>query len=232
MGFKTTGVRVEVVEFNGRRYRRYPDSPRKVHRRYFSRSGGLLHRDVWAFHNGPIPAGCDIHHKNEDTGDNRIENLECVSRREHLRKHEVATRAWAESVEAKEHLARIRPLAAEWHSSPEGLAWHRQHSENTQWFRQNSDWRERREPVHRTCTQCGESFQSRNTKQRYCSGKCVSAAHRAKIRAEVLRTPRTCIECGGTFYTVQTKQKYCTSKCKQRVATRNFRTRAGVQSDS
>jgi len=34
-----------------------------------------LHRDVWEAANGPIPPGCQIHHRNGDKTDYRLENL-------------------------------------------------------------------------------------------------------------------------------------------------------------
>lgn len=42
---------------------------------------------VWESHHGPVPAGWIIHHKNEDRLDNRIENLEAMSRSDHKRHH-------------------------------------------------------------------------------------------------------------------------------------------------
>ena len=45
----------------------------------------LMHRYVWEKENGKIPKGWDIHHKNENKADNRIENLECLPKSEHTR---------------------------------------------------------------------------------------------------------------------------------------------------
>lgn len=61
---------------------------------YFSNSGYLytvtraiqpcpVHRGCWEAHHGPIPNGWIVHHINGDIQDNRIENLACMSRRDH-----------------------------------------------------------------------------------------------------------------------------------------------------
>lgn len=47
---------------------------------------------VWILAHGPIPAGFDVHHKNEDPTDDRLENLECLSEVEHGRLHMMGNR--------------------------------------------------------------------------------------------------------------------------------------------
>lgn len=44
-----------------------------------------LHRDIWEFHNGPIPEGWDIHHKDENKMHNELTNFECLPKAEHTR---------------------------------------------------------------------------------------------------------------------------------------------------
>src|SRR2546422_281808 len=105
-------MRVETVTFNGRKYRRYPESSNKAHRRYFGRAGHRLHRDVWEHWNGPIPAGHHIHHRDGNSGNNELSNLELVLASQHMGMHKRQADL--------EHLARIRPLAAKWHKSKEG----------------------------------------------------------------------------------------------------------------
>lgn len=52
----------------------------------------LRSRVIWEGHNGPIPRGKIIHHKDHDTLNDEIENLSCLTRAEHLREHREWTR--------------------------------------------------------------------------------------------------------------------------------------------
>lgn len=42
---------------------------------------------VWELQNGPVPAGHVVHHKNENTLDDTLENLELQSRTDHIETH-------------------------------------------------------------------------------------------------------------------------------------------------
>jgi hypothetical protein len=55
---------------------------------YMAKTDGyrtLLHRDIWEFHNGKIPEGWDIHHRDEDKTHNEISNFECLPKSEHTK---------------------------------------------------------------------------------------------------------------------------------------------------
>lgn len=47
----------------------------------------LMHRFVWESVNGKIPYGFDIHHIDNNRANNKIENLECLSKSDHTRKY-------------------------------------------------------------------------------------------------------------------------------------------------
>ena len=61
-------------------YKLQPDGTRK-------RIGDYQHRIVWREAHGEIPPGYHIHHRNGDRTDNRLENLELMSWRQHGKIH-------------------------------------------------------------------------------------------------------------------------------------------------
>jgi hypothetical protein len=127
-------VPVETVVFNGITFRRYPESKNPAHQRYFKPGGywiqrgvQALHQEVWKAHNGPIPDGFHVHHKDGDAANNDISNLECISSARHQVEHAEERSVRGRSPKQLAHLEAIRPLAAEWHRSEAGREWHRQH---------------------------------------------------------------------------------------------------------
>jgi len=47
----------------------------------------LTHRAVWTALRGPLEPGQIVHHKDGDTSNNALRNLEAMSRREHITLH-------------------------------------------------------------------------------------------------------------------------------------------------
>src|SRR6516162_4814460 len=52
-----------------------------------SYAGGLLHREIWKTHCGPIPEGYDVHHIDDDPGNNQPSNLELKEHGSHTTHH-------------------------------------------------------------------------------------------------------------------------------------------------
>ena len=170
------GVVVEVQVFNGRRYRRYPESPRASHRRYFSRAGARLHRDVWEYHNGPVPDGFHVHHIDGDTTNNAIDNLACIPRSEHWAEHREDRVRAGRSIRQLEHLERIREKAAGWHKSDEGRQWHREHAKTSL----AKAWAAPRvyPDIEKACFWCGAIFTAHTNRAKFCSPTCQNAESR------------------------------------------------------
>jgi len=87
--YMKNGTPIEAQEFDGKLYRRYPGH------RYFGRNktkdegtGVIrLHRAVWEYYHGEIPKGFAIHHKDHNTENNDISNLQMISFKEHMSYH-------------------------------------------------------------------------------------------------------------------------------------------------
>lgn len=230
------------VEFRGVTYRRNPNGQQRAHRVYYLAPRGsgrdYLHRDIWRHHHPGeiIPDGWHVHHEDDDPFNNDPANLVPLSHGEHMREH-----AGECSDRQREHLDTIRHLAVEWHRSPEGIAWHREHGKRS--------W-DNREPLEqRQCVECGEDFEAWASRSRYCSRKCIARAHRRSGRyletatcpqcgetftrsrhtkrpetcgrrcAGALRRDRTqqsvrvCQECGAAFHPAHHSAKYCSRRC-------------------
>ena len=113
--------------FLGRKYYRYPESNRRCHQKYYTRAGGkgLLHRDIWEHHNGPIPEGHHVHHRDGNTDNNDVSNLECLPGAEHFMLHSEDRKNHGLSQQNLEHMAEMREKAKLWHQSEEGREWHK-----------------------------------------------------------------------------------------------------------
>src|SRR3990167_2408703 len=204
----------KTVVFKGITYYLYPDSKRRSDRVYFSRQGKRLHRSVWEDAYGPIPEGQVIHHKNHDTLDNRLENLELVGRSEHARYHnQPGRRTWDLA-----HLGRIRPLAAAWHSSPEGIAWHQQHGREVA---------ASRVPVVAICQSCGKTYKTIHPSfGRFCSNNCKSAWRR---NSGIDDEQRVCPGCGQPFTVNRyARAQTCSRQCGAILRRHTLRDRAGL----
>jgi len=166
----------------------------------------LLHRRVWIEHNGPIPEDHQIHHINHDWADNRIENLELVERSAH-QSHHMKKRMECPDYKEKNrrHLENIREKASEWHSSPEGLAWHSENGKEA--------WRNR-EPEKTNCQSCGKEYESYfKSRSRFCSRSCQQKENykKHKITGE-------CVLCGAEYtYNKYKKQECCSRACANKL---------------
>jgi len=154
------------VTFKGRKYR--------LHGRYYraenwGKGAPSLHRAKWEHYRGPIPPGCHIHHKDGDGTNNLLSNLELVDGREHNRQHTTAMHAKGM---LKPPSDRARELAAEWHASAEGLAWH---SESGKRSWDNRVWHTLK------CQQCGRDYTSPYpNKSKFCHLNCRATALRRR----------------------------------------------------
>lgn len=208
----------DAISYQGRTYKVQPSSEYYTCKRLKGGGTRLLHRHVWEDHFGTIPKGHQIHHKNEDPRDNRIENLECLSLAKHTKLH--CLKRLSHPVYRKTHLAnfeKTQNAARVWHASEEGLKWH---SENGKRI-----WENRFKDKPCTCAQCGSSFLGLLEKTRYCSRKCSS-----KYLAEnVYQKTCDCQVCGKSFQVGKYRKGLtCSPSCRNHLRYQNIRNKKMV----
>lgn len=198
-------AKVDEIEYNGITFRRYPESDNLSDRKYYRPHAGhikngveALHREIWKDHNGDIPDGHHIHHKDGDSTNNDIENLKCVTSKEHANKHPETG-----GIRSQDHHEKMLERAKEWHKSEEGSEWHSEH-----WKKSLGKLFEN--PKTKECEQCGTEFEYATT-ARFCSNAC-----KAKWRRESGKDDekRECIICHSEFTANKYKdKKTCSREC-------------------
>lgn len=208
----------ETVEFEGQKFRRYPDSENRSDRFYFKSHGWggdprYLHVSIYEHHHGPVAPGFHVHHEDGDPLNNDPANLATISASDHCRHHFDERRSDPEFMaRVRANLDRIRPLAAAWHRSPEGRAWHSDHAKQSYALRV---------AVEFYCDQCGDPFES--TKRgdvRFCTNKCKTAY---RYWSGVDNEQRECGWCGDGF----TVNKYLKTRCCSNTCAQRLRRSAG-----
>ena len=104
---------VPVQIFDGKEYRLYEGES------YFSRGCKRLHVEVWKKYKGTIPKGFHVHHKDGNTHNNEIANLNIIRGELHL-KYEGKKRFKNNPEFAEEFHAKGIEAAKVWHGSNEG----------------------------------------------------------------------------------------------------------------
>jgi hypothetical protein len=172
--------------------------------RYFSRGTKRLHVAVWEYYNGLVPEGFHIHHKDENTWNNSIDNLECINGSEHLSRHIKEKMQDEEFVKKqREQMDYARIYASKWHGSEEGIEWHREHGRKVAANLQ---------PREFTCLHCGEKFWKKPIGSiKFCSNKCKSAWRR---KQGLDNETRICEICGKEFVVSKySKARTCSAAC-------------------
>lgn len=143
---------------------------------YFQRKGRRLHRAVWEYHNGEIPAGYHVHHKDGDRSNNNISNLELLEGHEHLSGHMSSPERRAESAAC---IGAAREAARVWHGSDAGRAYHSKLG--------LENW-ERRKVQTYVCSFCGKTFRTKfvypQGSNHFCGPNCKAAFRRRRLRNE------------------------------------------------
>lgn len=158
------------------------------------------HRWVWINHYGSIPKGMDIHHKDGNKSNNEIENLEALTRSDHLKRH------WEEGRfdlrKRKEQLDKARPL--QWLKSEEGKKIISEKGKEV-WAQ-----REEKEVI---CENCGNEKKFKRW-ARFCSKNCyMNWRHKNKVNFIEFN----CSRCGKVGRKARSKKTaFCSIACARR----------------
>lgn len=163
-----------------------------------------LHVYVWQKHNGKIPDGMEINHIDENKDNNEINNLECLTRKQHLAYHKEhdynkMLPKWRKNLDKN-----ARPAAAQWHRTLEGR-------------QVNSDAHRGKKIKKRyikRCKNCGKVYRAAFSRSKFCSPACQSAFRK---KSGVDDEIRHCLVCGKSFKVNKySKKDVCSEKCRNK----------------
>lgn len=182
--------------------KRFPAKDLRVHKGYLKYKGKPCHRIIWEQDIGPIAERFDIHHKDGNKFNNLIENLQCLSKSDHMALH---------ANENRERLSRsMKDNSATVH------AWLK--TEKGRKFlseKAKREWKSRHVKTF-TCIHCSKDFQTKHNRHvKFCSDGCVMAARNA---SGVDNEDRVCVICSKTFVINRyQKTKTCSFVCRNRL---------------
>lgn len=154
---------------------------------------------------GAIPPGYQVHHKDHNPDNNEIDNLELLTKTEHLKYHaSLQDKEWAR----RNINEKARPKAIEWHKSEAGREWHVKHGyEVMEKVLQVTE--------ERTCQFCGKTYTVPSfcaEGSRFCSNNCKAAWRR---KSGIDNAELECLYCGKKFFTNKyARAKYCSDECR------------------
>ena len=162
-----------------------------------------IQRAVWLYYNGVIPAGCHIHHVDEKPGNNKIENLRCVTKAEHRTIHHLSTPATIITCKVCKREFKTSAI------NPSHFC-----SKHCRLEHEKSLRGEKRK-----CIICGTEFIcDRNAKTKTCSKNCALKMRYQNHIYKPKTEQRTCIICGKTFTCCKSKPtKTCSPSCARKL---------------
>lgn len=140
--------------------------------KYFSKGRNRLHVHIWECAYGKKPKGFHVHHKDGDTTNNDINNLECIEGSKHLSMH----MSTVDKDLLRQRMDYARGYASKWHQSDEGRAWHK--------IQNKAIWVNRPFTKH-NCQQCGKEYETRKIGvTKFCHQNCKARALRERRKKD------------------------------------------------
>jgi len=160
-----------------------------------------IHRAVYLYYRGDIPANHDIHHIDHNKANNVVENLQCLTPAEHKHVHnsEIKPREFTCEICGKKFFS----SRLDWQNV-------RYCSKrcNSRAFKQNH-------MEIRTCAYCGKEFSSPAVNPtRFCSASCQNNALWDSKWQQRRLEPKICPICEQEFIPKTGRQIYCSRHCR------------------
>ena len=154
----------------------------------------FIHRRVFEYYHGEIPAGYEIHHIDGNPANNDISNLQMLTKDEHTRTH---AKAKEQKIYRCEFCGKI------FYSSGSGVVRFCSSRCNHDWHQQQGHYTE-----IRICANCGNPFSAyKYNNTRYCSPAC------AYKDMPPTSKDKECPICHEIFRARKDKQVYCSRSC-------------------
>lgn len=167
-----------------------------------------MHRYVWEYHNGAIPEGYQVHHKDKNKANNDITNLELIPFSKHAKLHNLERAAERHEEIVANLKENALPKAVEWHQSDDGRKWHKEHYDRM------------KHKLHQTetmvCEMCGKEYSGKvSAANRFCSNRCKAAWRR---ESGVDDETRVCTVCGKEYTANKyAKNRTCSRACANKI---------------
>lgn len=192
---------MKYIIFNGLKY--IKDEKTGYYRN--STTKKRLHRAIWEYYKGEIPKGYEIHHIDRNKDNNNIDNLQLLSKKEHLETHSKLLTDGEREWRRNNLNIKARPEAIKWHKSNEGKEWHKEQYKKTLALKEEKDF---------ICLNCGNKYKSKDTgKNKFCSNNCKSI-YRRKLGLDYIE--KECAICGRIIKTNKYRPATWCKNCKSK----------------
>jgi len=170
-----------------------------IKRGYLHYKNKPCHRIIWEQDVGPIPKGFEIHHVDGNKLNNSFDNLQCLSKSDHMKLHALL------SLERRSKcMSKNSKKVHAWLSTEVGKKFLSDKAK-----KQFQD-----RPLHKcVCAECGKEFDSKHVRvTKFCSNNCMS---RDRRKSGLDNETRSCVICSEPFVINKYQlTKTCSKPCR------------------
>ena len=167
-------------------------------------AGRGIHRTVWAYYNGEIPDGCEIHHLDGNKANNNVENFQCMTHNEHMKLHAKYRR-----IPQQEKTFICQYCGKEFVAKNLG---HNLYC-SAKCFEKA---RPPRNTTTKICAWCGQPFEAPTGKKNPCCSISCGKKLAWEKRRQTQSQTKICKFCGKEFSSAATNAVFCSKSCQNK----------------